>query len=97
MKIDDEFEDDITPTSLINEMRENQLWKDIRETAKTNIALQEALERVKILYYLITYDYAFNFNNIKDLISILFLYISYKENMKIIKELKAKLNLICVE
>jgi hypothetical protein len=31
---------------------EDKLWQDIRETAETNPALQEALERVKILYHL---------------------------------------------
>ena len=29
-----------------------QLWRDIRRTAQTNQALQQALERVKILYEL---------------------------------------------
>jgi hypothetical protein len=31
---------------------EDTLWKDIREEAETNTVLQEALERVKILYHL---------------------------------------------
>jgi hypothetical protein len=31
---------------------EDTLWQDIREEAKTNTVLQEALERVKILYHL---------------------------------------------
>jgi hypothetical protein len=31
---------------------EDTLWQDIREEAKTNPTLQEALERVKILYHL---------------------------------------------
>jgi hypothetical protein len=31
---------------------ENKLWGDIRQAAKTNITLQDALERVKILYHL---------------------------------------------
>jgi hypothetical protein len=35
---------------------EDKLWGDIRRAAKTNEALQSALERVKITYYL-TKDY----------------------------------------
>lgn len=31
---------------------ENQLWHEIRQAALTNEALQEALDRVKILYHL---------------------------------------------
>jgi hypothetical protein len=31
---------------------ENQLWYNIRQAAKTNPALHEALNRVKMLYYL---------------------------------------------
>jgi hypothetical protein len=31
---------------------ENKLWGDIRQAAKTNSALQEAIDRVKILYHL---------------------------------------------
>jgi hypothetical protein len=31
---------------------EETLWQDIRDAAKTNPTLQEALERVKILYHL---------------------------------------------
>jgi len=38
--------------NLINEIRENQLWGDIHRAALTNPALQEALERVKVIYYL---------------------------------------------
>jgi len=54
MRVDvtDDFDNDITPNSLINEMKENQLWRDIRETAKDNPALQSALDNVKILYYM---------------------------------------------
>jgi hypothetical protein len=37
---------------LIKHIREDKLWGEIRRAAKTNTALQEALERVKILYYL---------------------------------------------
>ena len=32
---------------------DNYLWGDIMMEAETNIALQEALERVKVVYYLI--------------------------------------------
>jgi len=38
--------------NLIEEIRENQLWGNIHRAALTNPALQEALERVKIIYYL---------------------------------------------
>jgi hypothetical protein len=37
-------------------MMENQLWGNIRRAAKTNPTLHEALERVKVIYYL-TEDY----------------------------------------
>ena len=37
---------------LREHMKEDQLWGEIRRAAKTNSALQEALERVKILYHL---------------------------------------------
>ena len=38
--------------NLINEIRESQLWGDIHRAAHTNPALQEALDRVKVIYYL---------------------------------------------
>lgn len=38
--------------ALINEREQAELWADIRRTAEHNTALQEALERVKVLYYL---------------------------------------------
>jgi hypothetical protein len=38
--------------SLIKEIRENELWVDIRQMAETNPTLQEALERAKIIYHL---------------------------------------------
>jgi len=34
---------------LHEHIMENKLWGDIRQAAKTNITLQDALERVKIL------------------------------------------------
>ena len=37
---------------LHDHIMENQLWGDIRREAKTNPALQAALERVKIIYHL---------------------------------------------
>ena len=33
-------------------VKEDKLWAKIRQTAKTNPALQEALDRVKVLYEL---------------------------------------------
>jgi len=38
--------------TLIDQMREDQLWGEIRRAAKSNPTIQEALERVKITYYL---------------------------------------------
>jgi hypothetical protein len=35
-----------------NDIKENQLWHEIRLAAKTNPALQQALDRVKVLYEL---------------------------------------------
>jgi hypothetical protein len=37
---------------LHDHIMESKLWGDIHRAAKTNPTLQEALERVKILYYL---------------------------------------------
>jgi hypothetical protein len=37
---------------LHDHMMDDKLWGAIRREAKTNITLQEALERVKIIYYL---------------------------------------------
>jgi len=36
--------------TLIDQMREDQLWGEIRRAAKSNPTIQEALERVKITY-----------------------------------------------
>lgn len=38
--------------SLIDELREQKLWGEIHRAAKINPLLQEALDRVKILYEL---------------------------------------------
>jgi hypothetical protein len=38
--------------SLLDQMKEDQLWANIRHEAKTNPALQDALERAKVIYYL---------------------------------------------
>lgn len=37
---------------LRNQIMDNQLWKDIRQSALTNPLLQEALDRVKLIYEL---------------------------------------------
>ena len=37
---------------LMEEVRENQLWGEIRRMAETNPTLQDALERAKIIYHL---------------------------------------------
>jgi hypothetical protein len=38
--------------SLHEEIKESQLWGNIHRASKTNPALQEALDRVKVTYYL---------------------------------------------
>ena len=42
--------------ALHEEIKESQLWGNIHRAAKTNPALQAALDRVKVTYYL-TKDY----------------------------------------
>lgn len=46
-----------TPTpakgSLLESIRENKLWGEIRRMAETNPAMREELERVKTFYYLL--------------------------------------------
>ena len=37
---------------LVEHLEESALWGDIRRAAKTNPALQEALDRAKIIYTL---------------------------------------------
>ena len=46
------YEDANDYNPLGNSIRENQLWHDIRLSAKTNPALQEALDRAIVLYEL---------------------------------------------
>jgi hypothetical protein len=41
---------------LRDHIMDDKLWGDIRRMAKTNPSLQEALDRVKVLYYLIKED-----------------------------------------
>jgi hypothetical protein len=50
--------------SLHEEIMESKLWGDIHRAAKTNPTLQEALERVKVTYYL-TADYEKRYGNRK--------------------------------
>jgi hypothetical protein len=50
--------------SLQEQMKEDQLWGNIRRAAKTDPTLQEALERVKVTYYL-TADYERRYGNRK--------------------------------
>lgn len=38
--------------NLEQDLRESQLWGNIKRAAKTNTALQEALDRVKLIYEL---------------------------------------------
>ena len=49
---------------LHERIMEDKLWGNIRRAAKTNPALQEALERVKVTYYL-TDDYEKRYGNSK--------------------------------
>jgi hypothetical protein len=41
---------------LFDHMQEDKMWADIRRLAKTNPALQDALERVIMIYRLIKVD-----------------------------------------
>lgn len=50
--------------SLHADIMESKLWGNIHRAAKTNPALQEALDRVKITYYL-TKDYEERYGNRK--------------------------------
>ena len=50
--------------SLREEIAYSQLWGNIHQAAKTNPALQEALDRVKVTYYL-TADYEKRYGNRK--------------------------------
>ena len=50
--------------SLHEEIKESQLWGNIHRASKTNPALQEALDRVKVTYYL-TADYEKRYGNRK--------------------------------
>jgi len=43
---------DYDPVEKEQEFKEIELWNEIRKTAKTNKALQRALDRAKILYRL---------------------------------------------
>ena len=47
-----------------SKLMEDKLWGDIRRAAKTDPTLQEALERVKVTYYL-TKDYEKRYGNSK--------------------------------
>jgi hypothetical protein len=44
--------DPLDHRNYMSDPNESQLWHDIREEARTNPVLQDALERVKVLYYL---------------------------------------------
>jgi hypothetical protein len=50
--------------SLHEEIMESKLWGDIRRAAESDPALQAALERVKVTYYL-TKDYEERYGNSK--------------------------------
>ena len=50
--------------SLHEQIIESKLWGNIHQAAKTNPALQEALDRVKVTYYL-TADYEKRYGNRK--------------------------------
>jgi hypothetical protein len=47
---------------LHDHIKDSQLWGNIHRAAKTNPALQEALDRVKVTYYL-TEDYDKRYGN----------------------------------
>ena len=50
--------------SIHEQLKESQLWGYIHRAAKTNPTLQEAIERVKVTYYL-TADYEKRYGNRK--------------------------------
>ena len=50
--------------SMRDQIRESQLWGNIHRAAKINPTLQEAIERVKVTYYL-TKDYEERYGNRK--------------------------------
>lgn len=41
---------------LRNDIKENQLWNEIRRAAESNPALQEAINRVKVIYELTKHE-----------------------------------------
>ncbi len=50
---DEQFDPtDRTMTYARKIMLDNQLWRDIREEAKTNAALQDALDRAILIYHM---------------------------------------------
>ena len=50
---DEQFDpEDRTMSYAKKLMTENQLWRDIRNEAKTNKSLQEALDRAILIYHL---------------------------------------------
>lgn len=51
--VDYGVEKNVKECDLIAELRENKMWGEIRRMAPTNPALQDALERVIVIYRLI--------------------------------------------
>jgi len=49
------IKDPLDHRNYMSDSHESQLWHDIRQAALTDKNLQEALERVKVMYYL-THD-----------------------------------------
>jgi hypothetical protein len=43
---------DYDTVQALDGIKEDKMWSEIRLAAKTNLALQEALERVKVIYEL---------------------------------------------
>ena len=43
---------DYDTVQALNGIKEDKMWSEIRLAAKTNLALQEAMERVKVIYEL---------------------------------------------
>lgn len=43
---------DYDTTQALNSIKEDRLWSEIRRASKTNPALQEAMDRVKVIYEL---------------------------------------------
>ena len=47
---------DASKSDLFDDLKEHRMWGDIIRASKTNLALQEAIDRVKLIYILSKQD-----------------------------------------